>query len=719
MRSTAVVAAVAVVVVVGWLVSLGGSASAGALVVLSATHLLLIGAVVRLRRLSRRLAAESPVTATAPTPGRGPESRSGGAVSVPVETGVLTWMRHEIRTPINAITGLTDLLSEGNLTPTERDYLEDVRASADLLTAIINDIHDLCRLEVGGLRLDAEPFDLRDAVEVSLDQIAAMAAARDLDLAYSIDEGTPPTLVGDVVRLRQILVTLLTNAVKRTRGGEVTVLVSARPVAPNRYEVHFTVRDTGISISDEQRARMFHSLDQIVASGERPGDAHELGVALCWGLAHLMGGTIGLDVGARGGATFQFTIVVDALNGEPPAYLSSAQQQLANRRVLVVDYAVDNREGLVRSLAGWGAVTRATDSPSEALTWIRQGETFDVAIIAARLPGEAAARLAAEIEGALGPAAPALVMLHGPEPRSSTRVKRSGALVQPVGPAQLLDVLIRALERPPVATLPLPGTAPLHILLAEDNPVSRKVALGVLERLGHRVDVATDGRQVLEAVERQPYDVVLMDMQMPEMDGVMVTRHLCERWPRDRRPGIIALSASEWPEDRARWLAAGAEAFVSKTLPVEELQRALARAASPQVGRTRGPAPAPVQDDVRGHLRQLETGRMPGLGAQVFDIFLQDTSARLAALQDAVARRDGDAVERVAHSLQGSAAMVGAASMARRCAELIGLARSGSLDGAEAIVMELEARFEAIQRSDTRVLAQDASAQTIEPRVYE
>lgn len=717
--SRAAVAAVVLAIIAGWLVALLGSASSGVFVVLAATHLLLLGAMVGLRRLSRRLAAASPVAAPASPEGGEPESSSAATARLRAETGVLTWMRHEIRTPINAIVGMTDLLAEGGLTATERGYLEGVRTSADLLAATISDIHDLCRLEAGRLRLEAQPFDLREAVEASFEQIASRAAERRLDVAYSIEEGTPPTLVGDVVRLRQMLVTLLTNAVKRTRAGEVTVGVSARPLSPDRYEVHFSVRDTGVAISDEQRARMFRSIDQIVASGDQPGDAHELGVALCRGLANLMGGTIALDVDAREGATFRFTIVVDALLGETPAHSTSGQRLLANRRVLVVNDAVGSREMLVRCMTGWGASTRATDSPSEALAWIQHGETFDVAIIAARLPGEEAGELAAALGRSRGEAAPALVMLHGPEPRSAERARQTGALVQPVGPAQLLDILTRALEGPPVAAQPPPVTAPLRVLLAEDNPVSQKVALGVLERLGHRVDVAGDGRQVLEAIARQPYDVVLMDMQMPEIDGVTLTRHICERWPRDRRPGIVALSASEWPEDRTRWLAAGADAWVRKTMPTEELQRALARAATPQAGRTRGPEPEPVQDDVVGNLRLLETDRTPGLAAQVFEVFLHDTSARMAALRDAVIRRDGEAVERVAHSLQGSLAMVGAASMARRCAELIGMARGGSLDRAATLVAELEGRFEAIRRIDPSELTQGASAQRPEPTVFE
>jgi len=715
--SGAAVAAVVVAISAGWLVALRGSASGGVLVVLAATHLLLFAAMLALRRVSRHLAAAPPVAASPSSESVELEAATAAA-RLRAETGVLTWMRHEIRTPINAIVGMSDLLAEGSLTATEREYLDGVRTSADLLAATINDIHDLCRLEAGRLRLEAQPFDLREAVEASFEQIASMAAERRLDVAYAIEEGTPPMLVGDVVRLRQMLVTLLTNAVKRTRAGEVTLGVSARPLSPNRYEVHFSVRDTGVAISDAQRARMFRSIDQIVASGDQPGDAHELGVALCSGLAGLMGGTIALDDEAREGATFRFTIVADALTGEAPAHLANGRRLLAKRRVLVVNDAVGSRDVLVRCMTVWGALTRATDSPSEALAWIRHGETFDVAIIAARLPDGAAGQLAAELGRSGGEAAPALVMLHGPAPRSAERSRQTGALVQPVGPAQLLDILTRALEGPPVVAPP-PVTAQLRLLLAEDNPVSQKVATGVLERLGHRVDVAADGRQVLEAIARQPYDVVLMDMQMPEIDGVTLTRHICQRWPRNRRPGIVALSASEWPEDRTRWLAAGADAWVGKTMPTEELQRALALAASPQAERPAGPVAESVEDDVAGNLRQLETDRTPGLPAQVFEVFLQDTSTRMTALRDAVIRRDGEAVERVAHSLQGSLAMVGAASMARRCAELTGMARGGSLDRAEPLVVELEERFEAIRRIDPSELTHGASARKPEPRMFE
>jgi CheY-like chemotaxis protein len=235
------------------------------------------------------------------------------------------------------------------------------------------------------------------------------------------------------------------------------------------------------------------------------------------------------------------------------------------------------------------------------------------------------------------------------------------------------------------------------VLLAEDNAVSQKVALEVLRRLGHHADVVDDGREVVAALERDCYDVVLMDLQMPGMDGLAVTRQVCERWPPDRRPRIVALSASELPEDRVQWLAAGADGWIGKALPVDDLRRELAGAAPRRSAAA--PAAVPAVENVVENLRRLETRGTPGFADEVLDAFLRDAADQLATLRVAVARRDAGSVERAAHGLKGNASMVGAASLARTCEELIGLARAGSLDAGEPVVRRLDAAIGAIRRS--------------------
>lgn len=525
---------------------------------------LLLHTVMQLRRDVRRMQNAAPDAAPQlPRP-----ETSGPAPAAPTAPpgGVLVWMRHEIRTPINAIVGMTDLLLDGELTQKQREYLGMLRASAESLSRTFDDVLDLCRMDAGRVSLEAQPFDLRDALEVSLDRVASMAAERGLDLSYNIAEGTPPTVHGDLTRLRQIVTTLLTNAVRRTHAGEITVAVSSRPLPPDSHELHFVVRDTGIAIPADRAERLFQPLSRIVASGDRVADAQDLGLARCHAVAQLMGGTLALRSEPGGGSTFELTIVA-----ENP-----------------------------------GRVLQATTA--------------------------------------------------------------------------------RRLEP---ATNPTP---PLRLLLAEDSAVGRTVAVGVLERLGHTVHVVGDGLQVLEAVERESYDVILMDMHMPHMDGLTATRTLCERWSRDRRPRIIALSASELPEDRARWLAAGADGWVSKSLPVEDIRRVLAGSTGSRPGLARLPVRRTA--DVEHEPRESSA-----VAAHIIEIFLRDAFSQLAALQDAVARRDAIAVERVAHTLKGSAAMLGATSVARSCAELIHSARHGTLDDGAALVSTLEGQIAAIQRT--------------------
>jgi signal transduction histidine kinase/DNA-binding response OmpR family regulator len=536
---------------------------AAALFVSLAVAAVLAGALFRLRRRVASLEARSAEAAA-----QAAQTLAETAARTEAEGGLLLWMRHEIRTPINAIVGMADLVLDLELTPKQREYLGMLRASAEGLSRTVNDVLELCRLESRRLTLDRQPFDLGDEVEVSLDRVASMAAERGIDLSYRIENGVPSTLLGDAARLRQVLATLLTYAVRRTHEGSVTLTVSTRLVQPDRQEVRFVVRDTGMDIAPERAVRLFQPLSDIVASG-RVADAQDLGLTLCHGFAHLMGGHIALRNEARNGSTFEFTMIAE-------------------------------------------------------------------------------------------------------------------------NPARVLQT-----RTPPRGTeMPAPEPAPVHplrVLLAEDSAVAQKIAVGVLERLGHSVQVVADGLDVLKVLETERYDVILMDMHMPGMDGLTATRRICERWPRDARPRIVALSASDLPEDRARWLGAGADGWVSKSLPIDEVRRVLTTLVSPAAGA-----------DPLASLRSPGEGwrpQTPEAAAHIIEIFLQDASVQLPALREAVARRDAAGVERVAHTLKGSAAMLGASSVARSSAELIHNARHGSFDRGGAIVSQLEEEVAAIRRT--------------------
>ena len=422
---------------------------------------------------------------------------------------------------------------------------------------MFDDLLDLCRVDAGRVTLDAQPFNVREAVEVSLDQVARTAAERSLDLACEIAPGTPPTVLGDAPRLRQILTILLTNALKRTHEGGVTVSVSAGPL-PNGHELRFAVRDTGIPISAERARGAFRSLGAIVSRGDTVADAQDLGLALCHGLAGLMGGALSVSTGEASGSTFELTV--------------------------------------------------AAETPGRVL--------------------------------------------------EASRLRRRESSPKTPGP--------------------------LRVLLAEDGEVSRAASLsGCCSAWATRWTSPATGTRSSRRSIASSDDVILMDMHMPRMDGLAATREVCRRCPPDRRPRIIALSASELPEDRALWVEAGADGWVSKSLPIEELRRVL--------------DDSPVRSEVAARM----PGRQPlgpsGIAPQIVDMFLREGGRLLLSLRTALERGDMAAAERAAHTLKGSAAMVGATSVADSCSGVIDAVQSGGVEDVAGLLARVDSEMAALQ----------------------
>ncbi|MEE8526894.1 MAG: response regulator, partial [Thermoanaerobaculia bacterium] len=572
----------------------------------------------------------------------------------------------------------------------------------------------------GKLEIEQVPFDLRPCIEDGLELLAPQAAKNHLELAYYMDEGTPEALIGDPNRTLQILVNLLSNAVKFTPSGEVVVSVAGveqetgSSASGRRYELHFEVRDSGIGIPADKLDKLFQPFSQVDSSTTREFGGTGLGLVISKRLTELMGGRIWLESQPGRGTTAHFTLVAEAARARRP--LPKCEKTLIGKRVLIVEANATQREILQRLLTGWQTRVLTVVSVAEAASVLRSGDALDVAVIDSRLlEGPVGAELLEQASRRKLP----LVLLapFGGDHRGEAMDPRGAIVSRPLRPSHLLDELSGAVADPAERiTRPIHGRdeiprdlssrLPLKILLAEDNLVNQKVALLMLRRLGYRADLATNGLEVLEAVARQRYDVVLMDVQMPEMDGVETTAKILERYPDDARPYVIGITAHAMRGDRERFLAAGMDGYLSKPVQISELMTALLASSgeeqeaeqpvAPHLPRAPVPASAPIDRDKILQLRQLEQETTSGLVERLLDVFLRSSAADITAMRRAIGGQDRPRLREAAHHLKGSCGNLGADTLAALSEQLESSAPEAGVEELGTLLRQIESELEKV-----------------------
>ena len=677
------------------------------------------------------------------------EERDAATLALRHKSEFLANMSHEIRTPMNGVIAMAGLLQETQLTSEQRSCIDTVYSSAESLLTIINDILDFSKIESGKLDFESQPVDLRSCVEEALDLLAPKAGEKTIDLTYQIEDGVPPQVLGDVTRLRQIIVNLVGNSVKFTNKGEIftSIAISTTPqnfvntTAP--YQLHFSVRDTGIGIPPERLAKLFSPFVQADVSTARHFGGTGLGLSISRRLVELMGGKMWAESTPGQGSTFQFVLPFHAAATQSSvSVLDHKQPQLADLKVLIVDDNPTNCRILSLQTTKWGMNPRTSLSGEQALAWLRAGEKFDLAIFDMQMPGMDGLMLAAEVRKLpIGATLPLVLLTSmGVRPDSPEFVQAgfSTCLTKPIKPAQLFESLVRVVSGRRTAPKPQPAVSkldpnmssrlPLRVLLCDDNVINQKVATRLLGQMGYTPKIAGNGLEALTAIDSGAFDLIFMDVMMPEMDGLEATRQIRVRQqdrvvnPNYKSPMIIvAMTASAMPGDREKCLAAGMDDYLSKPVRPEDVRTIIERWGEKAALDASNAAKDSVVETARimvntdkpmndlpavdmDRLNEFTEGNPENL-TELATLYIKQTAAQVEELQTAVKTSDVAGVRRIAHSCAGASATCGMKRIVPLLRELERQGEEGKLTNAAELFTQVAQEFELIRTTLAPYLA--------------